>query len=443
LVLAKPVLAYYAAFYNLPVDQLQIDWQLMLASILSPIVLLMATASFVILRAIRLPPLALIRGYSRKPKAMKLEKLIHFRNARFETKFRVRQSVRSIGKLLVAMLGMAFATMLTLTGFLVQDSYTYLMEQGVKGTFRYDQNYVFKVLQDDNDYGGEPYQMLAVSEMGSHEAIVVFGLTANGKLLHLADQQGQVIDLSSRTMNRLGTGVKTGVISRVLADRLKLNVGNTLSLIDNIENKIYFVRVGAIAENYTQLAIYLPIDVFNDLFDLPEGRFKGIFSDQVLEIDSEDLVMNQQMDDVLTSFETYAGMIKMMLLGLGFLSSAMALLILYILIALLIEENSRSIALLKILGYDSREIRNLILRTLNLPVLVGFALGIPLLFSLYGRMLESSFAEIDMTMPLILSPKYMVAGFALLYATYLLTRKITGRKIFKISMTDGLKSMQE
>jgi putative ABC transport system permease protein len=183
--------------------------------------------------------------------------------------------------------------------------------------------------------------------------------------------------------------------------------------------------------------------VFNDLFDLPEGRFKGIFSDQVLEIDSEDLVMNQQMDDVLTSFETYAGMIKMMLLGLGFLSSAMALLILYILIALLIEENSRSIALLKILGYDSREIRNLILRTLNLPVLVGFALGIPLLFSLYGRMLESSFAEIDMTMPLILSPKYMVAGFALLYATYLLTRKITGRKIFKISMTDGLKSMQE
>jgi len=162
-----------------------------------------------------------------------------------------------------------------------------------------------------------------------------------------------------------------------------------------------------------------------------------------LAIDSEDLALNEQMDDVLTSFETYAGMIKMMLLGLGLLSSAMALLILYILIALLIEENSRSIALLKILGYDSREIRNLILRTLNIPVLAGFALGIPLLFKLYGQMLERSFAEIDMSMPLILSPEYMAAGFALLYATYLLTRKITGRKIFKISMVDGLKSMQE
>ena len=100
----------------------------------------------------------------------------------------------------------------------------------------------------------------------------------------------------------------------------------------------------------------------------------------------------------------------------------MALLIQYILIALLIEDNARSIALLKILGYEQREIRKLILSTFDIPVMIGFVLGIPLLFTFYGQMLNSSFQEIDMTMPLRLSPAYVMIGFVVLYSTYLLTR---------------------
>jgi putative ABC transport system permease protein len=134
---------------------------------------------------------------------------------------------------------------------------------------------------------------------------------------------------------------------------------------------------------------------------------------------------------------------RISLLSIGLFSSLMALLILYILFSLLIDENSRSIALLKILGYEAREIRTLMLRIFDAPFLLGFLAGIPLLFEFYGGMMEQSFQEINMTMPLHLSLANILSGFAILYLTYLLTRNLSGRKILRIAMTDVLKSMQE
>lgn len=430
-VLTQPILQYYATFFNLPLYQIEIEPILMIGSIMTPIILLLSTASIVILRALRLTPLNLIRGYSRKPKAMRLEKHIQFHKARFETKFRVRQMVRSLGKQAVAVIGVAFATMLLLLGFMVQDSYTFLLDTGIRQTFQYSQNYVFRSLQIENPYGGETYQTLTAKDSLKNEAVIIQGLSDKGKLIRLIDENKEAIDLEKIA------------ISRVLADKLKLSVGDSISLTNTLDNKRYSLKIGAIAEVYIMNSIYLPLDDFNQLFGFPKDSFIGIYSASELPIPPKDLYLNEKMDEVLTSYEVYSGMLKMVMLGLGFVSSLMALLIQYILIALLIEDNARSIALLKILGYEQKEIRKLILSTFDIPVVVGFVLGIPLLFSFYGQMINSSFQEIDMTMPLRLSPAYIAFGFVVLYSTYMVTRYLSSRKIFRISMVSELKKMQE
>jgi putative ABC transport system permease protein len=431
LALTRPFLVYYANFFNLPVDRIAVEPVLIASSILAPIILFLTTASIVIFKALRLTPLSLIRGYKRKPKAMLLEKQIRFHKARFESKFRIRQMVRSSGKLFVAMLGVAFATVLLLLGFLVQDSYNTLLEKGIRQTFRYSYNYVFKTLQTGNPYGGEPYQMLAAKESSQDESVVIQGLSKNEQMLRLVDQQDNPIDLASVA------------VSRVLSDKLQLAVGDTITFRNSLDGKTYALTIGAIAEVYIMNSIYLPMEDFNRLFNLPTGSYIGIYSESALLIPTQNLYMAERMSEVLASYETYAGMLKMVILGLGLLSSLMALVILYILISLMIEENRRSIALLKILGYEAREIRRLILRTLDIPVIIGFITGIPLIFVLYGRIINSSFQEIDMTIPLRLSPWYMAAAFSLLYLTYVITRHISCQKIFRISMSDELKNMQE
>jgi len=56
---------------------------------------------------------------------------------------------------------------------------------------------------------------------------------------------------------------------------------------------------------------------------------------------------------MITALSSYTDLMRISLLSIGLFSSLMALLILYILFSLLIDENSRSIALLKILGYEA------------------------------------------------------------------------------------------
>ncbi len=81
--------------------------------------------------------------------------------------------VRSGGKLFGALIGVAFAAMMMLTGFLVQDSYDIFLGEGLTNTFSYDKNYIFKTPQNSDKYGGEPYQMLAARETGSGDALLV------------------------------------------------------------------------------------------------------------------------------------------------------------------------------------------------------------------------------------------------------------------------------
>lgn len=432
---ARPLLVYYTVFFNLPLSIVAYDPMLILSGTLIPVALLLLTATVVVLRAVRLPPNTLIRGYRRRPKAMILEQFFQFRSLSFPTKFRARQMLRSSGKLFAALIGVAFAAMMMLTGFLVQNSYDVFMGEGLQSTFRYDKNYVFKTPQTTDRYGGEPYQLLAARETGSGDALLVQGLAENSQMLNLTDEAGQTIRLPAKS--------RTCVISRVLADKLDLKAGDTLSFINDIDEEIHYLRIGAVAEIYTLNTVYIPLTEFNRRFDRPEGSYIGLYSDRDLDIDSEDLAQTEDMTDMIASLQSYTMLMRVSLLSIGLFSSLMALLILYILFSLLIDENSRSIALLKILGYEPHEIRTLMLRIFDAPFVLGFAAGIPLLFRFYGGIMEQSFQEINMTMPLHLSPAYIAIGFAILYLTYLLTRNLSSRKILHIAMSDVLKSMQE
>ncbi|MDD2534534.1 MAG: FtsX-like permease family protein [Eubacteriales bacterium] len=432
---ARPFLVYYTQFFALPLKQAQYDPLIILSGTLIPVLLLGLTATYVVMRAVKLPPKTLMRGFRRKPKAMFIERLFRFHNLKFAMKFRARQMVRSAGKLFGAAIGVAFASMMMLTGFLMSDSYSSFMGDGLSDIFQYEKNYVFKTEQSINRYDGEQYQMLAARTLDKGYAILIEGLPENSQLLKLTDKSGQTIDLKP--------GSKACIITRVLADKMKIGPGDVISFINDIDDEIHYIRISGVAEIYTLSTVFIPLDEFNRRFDRPKDSFIGLYSIQTHHIPSEDLLLTEDMNDLLTSLDSYTNLMRISLLSIGFFASLMALVILYILFSLLIDENGKTIALLKILGYETREIRTLMLRIFDAPFLIGFILGIPMLFNFYGALMAQSFQEINMTMPLYLSTKNIVSGFAILYITYVLTRNISGRKILKIDMTDVLKSIGE
>jgi putative ABC transport system permease protein len=108
-----------------------------------------------------------------------------------------------------------------------------------------------------------------------------------------------------------------------------------------------------------------------------------------------------------------------------------------------IEENRRSISLLEVLGYESGEIRSLILSSNHLIVPIGFLLGVPLGISL-SRMIANTNAETSgMFMTIELTPEIFLTGMLFVGTAYILSLLLAGRRLRKVDMVECLKEDRE
>jgi len=111
--------------------------------------------------------------------------------------------------------------------------------------------------------------------------------------------------------------------------------------------------------------------------------------------------------------------------------------------SLMIEESRGTISMLKVFGYRSKEIGKLILNSSTWVVIAGFILGIPVML-IFGTAMWRYLGEmINMVLPMIVNPLYVLVSFVVIITVYLFTKWLCGRKLAKISMSEALKAGAE
>jgi len=62
----------------------------------------------------------------------------------------------------------------------------------------------------------------------------------------------------------------------------------------------------------------------------------------------------------------------------------------------------------------------------------------------FGNNISNYVAEmINMVIPMIVNPLYVLVSFVLIFAMYKITKRLSGRKLAKISMSEALKAGTE
>jgi len=121
-------------------------------------------------------------------------------------------------------------------------------------------------------------------------------------------------------------------------------------------------------------------------------------------------------------------------------SSIVALIILYLVTSLIIEENKNTISLFKIFGYRRREIRSLILNSSTLIIVFGFIVAIPVAMVSMGALYGYLGNMINLMLPTIISPLYVVISFIAIMLTYQISKLLSAKSIEAVSMSEALKS---
>ena len=428
----RPMLNFMVTYFNMPVDTVDYQVRYMIISILLPIVFLTMSGVLVLWKALGLTPLQLIRGGADNNKVGILERHIKLDRLRFATKFKIREQLRSMARSSFLLLGVMMATMLLLMGFAAKNSLDSVMQKGFNEAFQYEYSYVLNTLRQDAPTKGEPFMELPFTLSSDDQvSITMYGVSPDSNYVTFTDHAGNPIDLNQV------------VITKALAEKLGVGVGDQIDLTSKLNAKEYSITVDSIAWSYVGSYIYLPSDRFNEMLGFPKGSYMGLWSDEKLEVPQDQLLAVVTKSEIQSAFTTMMAPIQSIIGLMAFLSFLIGLLVIYVVTSMMIEENKENISLMKVLGYRKKEVYSLILNSSSFSVVLGYLLGIPLLLASLNELFRSLTKEMSISLPITLSYGYIMAGFIVIYLTYTVSKSLSKKKINRISMNEILKSRLE
>ncbi|MEL7564554.1 MAG: FtsX-like permease family protein [Dehalobacterium sp.] len=428
-----PSVMAMVSYYNVPVIDIELSFFNLLIGILTP-VLFLGLSSFLVIRSeLKHSPAELMKGDKEKTKVNFLERGLKLERFKFSTKFKLREQLRSISRLLFLFLGVTSASVLMLFGFTIMNSMEYVFKNSTTDTYRFEYEYAFK----DQQYGKAP-EGAEVFSAGrfypeNNEAIEFYitGVEPGSTILTLENSKGNPLPNDQTN------------ITKPLADRLGIKTGDSVTFINKEDGKPYTFHIDAVAESYAGQFIFMPIDQFNAQLGLPENSYLGLWSTKKLEIPDEQLSGTKSLSETANAMDELLGPMVSMVVAMTLIACVVGLIIIYLVTSLIIEENKSTISLFKIFGYRRREIRSLILNSPTFVIVAGFIISIPVMAVSMGAMYGYLGAMINLVLPTIISPLYVVVCFAAIMLTYQLSKLLCAKKVHGISMSEALKAGTE
>jgi len=428
----RPMMNYYVSFFNIPVGSLSYDINYIMMSILLPIFFLVICSYFVVNKSLKNSPLQLIRGGKEKTKVGFLEKNVKLERFSFNTKFKIREQLKSIPRSTFLLLGIIMATMLLLMGFASKSSMDSLLKDSFNEAFKYNYHYVFNSIQNGKPEKGEAFlEVPFARKSDDNTTFTVYGVNPDSKYISFKDKSGNTLKSDKI------------IITKPLADKFNIKPNDIVKLINRLDSKEYSIIVDSIAETFVGQYIYIPLDTLNDMLGLPSDSYIGLWSTEKIDIPENKLLAVVTVDDMKKAFDTMTKPLQVAIGGIAFMSFIIGLIVIYVVTSLTIEENKDNISLLKVLGYRKKEVYSLILNSSRFIVILGYILGVPLLLGSLNALFKSMTKEMSLSFPVTIDYVYILIGFIIIYLTFELSKLLSRKKINRISMAESLKSRIE
>ena len=439
---------YYGS-YSLPTYVTIWSASAFLQTTLIPIGIMLVIDFIILRKRLSLSPLNFLRRdlkKKRKQAALKLSRKI-----RFFTRFRLRVILQNIPNYVVLFIGILFADLLLMFGLLLPvllDHYQETLPDMMLAKYQYiltipesatDGNnqiesllsmYLFsrKVETDNPDAEKFMAYTLRIPGKGDYkgENVMIYGIDPDSAYVDLDLKHGEVYFSSAYT------------------DKFHLSVGDKVSLSEEYEDKDYSFKIDGIYDYAGALALFMPREDVNALFDFDPDMFAGYFSDsQITDIPGE--YIGQVID-----FEALSKISRQLDVSMGDMmnvvvvfSVAMFLILMYVLSKMIIEKNAQAISMTKILGYQNKEISKLYVNSTSIVVVICLFLAIPIVEAALKWLYETLLiTKMSGWIPFYMSPLTIVEMLALGLISYFLVSLLEYRKVKKIPMDEALKNVE-
>ncbi|WP_075679607.1 ABC transporter permease [Roseburia sp. 831b] len=416
---------YYGS-YSLPTYVTCWNADAFIRTTIVPLVIMFVINFAVLTKKMRLSPLRFLRrdlATRKREKAFRLNTKIPI-----FTRFQLRVFFQNIPNYVVIFIGIMFANFILLFGFLFNPLLDKFSDE-ILAKMISDYQYVLKMPVETENTDAEKYIAGTLKTLeGSFkvEDVLIYGIEADSDYVTIDFKKDSDIYISS-----------------AYADKYGLEKGDTITLSQKYGEKEYDFTVDGIYDYPSSIAVFMTMDEYCDIFDKDEGYFNGYFSNTKLD-DIEDKVVSTiitQDDLTKTSRQLKLSMGGQMAIFWVF-GVVMFLSLIYPLSKIIIEKNSVSISMTKILGYNNGEINRLYMMSTTSAVLLSLLLTIPLDNCIMKGMCVSLFADYPGYFPYYVPGITYVKMLVLGVLSYAVVAVLQMKKIKKVPLGEALKNVE-
>lgn len=393
-----------------------------------PCIIMFAVNLTVLWNKMKLSPLKFLRHDVRKNKN---SRAVRLPAVSFMSRFKIRIILQNLSNYIILFIGIQFANLILLLGLMITpllDHYSDEVIENMKGKYQY-------ILKTGVETETEGAEKCAVNSMiyekddeEKKDEILLYGIQDNSKYfndLKLINRKNEV------------------VVSESVLEKYKLEVGDKIKLKSEFTEEQYEFTI---AESYyfpQGLSVFMSSEMFEQNFDVPEGYFNSYISDnQIEDIDEKMILTVITKSDLLKVSrqlkDSFGGMAPLIA---GF-TVIMSMLIIFLLSKVVIEKNSTSISMVKILGYNNREINRLYVEATGIVAVVSVLFSLPLANFCMKNLYHQMMASMSGWVSYYVNPQVFVEIFFLSIFAYVMAAGILFRKVKKIPMEQVLKSAE-
>lgn len=391
-----------------------------------PFVIMVVINVLIIGYRLRLSPLKFLRkdlAVRKKKKALRLP------GFKFFNRFRLRIIIQNMPNYITLFIGILFANILLIFGLMMSPLLAHYQNE-IQDKLIAQHQYVLKVpVEVDNDEA-EKYCAKTLSTIDGR-------LKSEDVLIYGAANNSRYIDINS---NELKPGEV--YVSNGYAEKFRINKGDKITLKEKYEDKEYTFTVKGMCDYPSSFAIFMSDDYFKDIFDKAEDYYSGYLSSEKLDIDEKYVATEITLDDLTkvsrqldrsmgTSFE----LVKIF-------AVVLFAVLMFLLTKLIVEKNSTSISMVKILGYSNREISRLYVTSTTIVVVISVIINIMLSVVIMNWLFRVFMEQMSGWISCYYAPYVFVLMFVLNVGVYALISVFMMYKIKKIPMDEALKNVE-
>ena len=222
-----------------------------------------------------------------------------------------------------------------------------------------------------------------------------------------------------------------------------LHKGDTLTIANTVTLEETEVKIDGVVADNTQQVIYTSYENAKDVMGLDGDYYNIVYSNEKIDIDSDDLSYLSDNESMLDTFENAMTAFSSFINGMMFMGCLMSVISVYLIVNMLIEENKSSISMLKVLGYRDREINGIVLNVNHILVVLGFLLAVPACVSMLGGVSSAMVSVMHVVLePTVKISSVLICGVIILIS-YFFSLLLLRRKVSKIDMVVSLKGNRE